>query len=106
MIRDPRCQSNHGGDPAPGPELAPETLGFGAAVQPCRQAGERLDREPATGPRWGAMAQGLQTSLVGTPHPWADGRFADPRGLDDLALGPALVLEVPSLQPSGFFPVR
>jgi hypothetical protein len=38
-------------------------------------------------------------------HPLTDRPFADAEGLGDLALGPALLLETPRLQPSRLFPV-
>ena len=38
-------------------------------------------------------------------HPLTDGPFADAKRLGDLALGPALLREVPGLHPSGFFPI-
>jgi hypothetical protein len=44
-------------------------------------------------------------SAAGAFHPLTDGSFADAEGLGDLALGPALLFEVPGLEPSGFSPV-
>jgi hypothetical protein len=52
------------------------------------------------------MAQGLQTAMAGPRHPVADGALADAEGFGDLARRPALVLELPGLQPPGFFPMR
>ena len=51
------------------------------------------------------MAKRLRASVAGAFHPLADGAFADTEGLGDLALGPTLLLEVPGLEPSGFFPI-
>jgi hypothetical protein len=51
------------------------------------------------------MAQGVGAPLAGALHPLTDGAFADAEGFGDLALGPALLLEAPGLEPSGFFPV-
>ena len=97
MIPDAKFQLHHGGDPATGPELAPEAIGFGAALQIVGQARELFDRQAARGPRGSPMAEGLRTALAGTPHPLADGRFADSHRLGNLALGPPLLLEVPGL---------
>jgi hypothetical protein len=97
MIPDTTFQLHHGGDPATGPELAPEAIGFRAALQIVGQASELFGRQAARGPRWSPMAEGLRTALAGTPHPLADGRFADPHGLGNLALGPPLLLEMPAL---------
>jgi hypothetical protein len=47
----------------------------------------------------------LMGPLAGTFHPLTDGRLADAQCLGHLALRPALLLELPGLQPSAFFPV-
>jgi hypothetical protein len=51
------------------------------------------------------MAQGLRAAFAGAPHPLADRGFADAQGLGDVALGPTVLQEFPSLETSGFFPV-
>ncbi len=51
------------------------------------------------------MPKRLGTPLAGPRHPLTDGPLADPQRLGNLALGPALLLEVPGLEPPGFFPV-
>jgi hypothetical protein len=51
------------------------------------------------------MAKRVRSPVAGAFHPLTDGSFADPEGLGDLALGPALLFEVPGLEPSGFSPV-
>jgi hypothetical protein len=53
----------------------------------------------------GAMPQGVWSLVSGALQPLADRPFADTQGLGDLALGPALFLEVPGLQPACFLPV-
>jgi hypothetical protein len=40
MRGDAKLQVHHGGDPATGPDLPPEAIGFGTAVQPRGQARE------------------------------------------------------------------
>jgi hypothetical protein len=51
------------------------------------------------------MAKRIRSSGAGPFHPLTDGSFAHAAGLGDLALGPALLFEVPGLKPSGFSPV-
>jgi hypothetical protein len=51
------------------------------------------------------VPQRLRAALSGACHPLADGSLADAERLGDLAPGPPLLLEVPGLQPPGFFPV-
>ena len=105
MVRDAEFQTNHGGDPATGPDLAPKAIGFGPSVQQLGQARQLLGDQPAGGPRVGPMPERLGAPVAGPRHPLADGPLADPQGLGDLALSPALLLEVPGLQPSRLFPV-
>jgi hypothetical protein len=105
MVRDAKREANHCGDAAPCPELAPEAIGFGALLQQRREVGALLGGQPGRGTRWRPMAKRFRASVAGTCHPLTDGSFADAEGLGDLALGPALLFEVPGLQPSGFSPV-
>jgi hypothetical protein len=105
MVGNPIFELNHGGDSPTGPELSPKTIGFGPPVQEFGQAGELLGREPARGPGGWTVAQGVRARLASALHPLTDGAFADAEGFGDLALGPALLLEAPGLEPSGFFPV-
>jgi hypothetical protein len=96
-IRDAKLQTNHGGDASARPELPSEAVGFGALVQHSGQAGKLLVGQPARGPRWWPAPEGLRAPLPGSRHPLADGRFADTQGCGDLALEPALLLELPGL---------
>ncbi len=105
MVGNPIFELNHRGNPPPGPELAPKAIGCGPPVQEFGQAGELCGREPPRGPgRW-TVAQGVGPLLAGACHPLTDSAFADAERFGDLALGPALLLETPGLEPSGFFPV-
>jgi hypothetical protein len=105
MVRDATREADHRGDAAPGPELAPEAIGFGASLQQRREVGAWLGGQPGRG-TWGRpMAQRVRASVAGAFHPLTDSPFADAEGLGDLALGPALLFEVPGLEPSGFSPV-
>jgi hypothetical protein len=97
MVGDAECHPNHGRDPAAGPELSPEAVRCGASVQEFGQLGELLGRQPPRGSRGRTMAQSLRAALAGACHPLADGPFADAQGVGNLALRPALVLEVPGL---------
>jgi hypothetical protein len=51
------------------------------------------------------MSKRLCSTGASACDPLADRPFADTQGLGDLALGPALLLKPPGLQPSGFFPI-
>jgi hypothetical protein len=104
MVGDAKCQPNHRRNTPTGPALPPKAIGLGPSVQEVGQAGQLLGREPAWGPRWRSVAEGLQPSCPGALHPLADGGFAAPQRFGDLALGPAFVLELPGLEPSGFLP--
>ena len=105
MVGNPIFELNHGGEPPTGPELSPKAIGFGPPLQERGQAGERRGREPARGPGRLMVAQGVGALLGGAPHAPTDGAVADAEGFGDLALGPALLLEAPSVEPSGCFPV-
>jgi hypothetical protein len=105
MIGDAKLQVHHGGDPATGPDLPPEAIGFGAAVQQRGQARELVGGQSARSARGWPMAQGLGTAVACAPHPLADRSFADAQGLGNLALRPAFLLMLPGLEPSRFFPV-
>jgi hypothetical protein len=43
------------------------------------------------------MDKGLGASLASSCQPWADGSFGDAQRLGNLALRPAVVLELPGL---------
>jgi hypothetical protein len=85
MSAGSRRQCGRGSRAVPGSQL------FGG--EPARSAG-----------RW-TGSERLRSPLPGTRHPLTDGPLADAQGLGNLVLGPALLLEVPGLQASGFFPV-
>jgi hypothetical protein len=51
------------------------------------------------------MAKRFRASVTSAFHPLTDSSFADAEGLGDLALGPALLFEMPGLESSGFSPV-
>jgi hypothetical protein len=51
------------------------------------------------------MAEGIGSPLTGARHPLTDGPLANTQRLSNPALRPALLLEAPGLEPSGFFPV-
>jgi hypothetical protein len=105
MIGNAKLQAHHGSDPATGPHLAPEAIGLGAAVQQRGQTRQLVGGQPPGRARGRLMAQGRRAAFAGAPHPLADRGFADAQGLGNLALRPALLPELPGLEPSGFFPV-
>jgi hypothetical protein len=105
MVHDAKFQANHRGNAAPGPEFSPKAVSDWPPPQEVGQAGEWRGGQPMRGAEWGAMPQYVGAGCAGTRPPWADGAFADAERLGHLALGPALLLEAPGLQPSSFFPV-
>jgi hypothetical protein len=105
VVGDTKFETNHGGHPAACPHSAPEAIGFGALLQQRREVGALLVGQPGRGTRRWPMAKRFRSSVAGMFHPLTDGSFADAEGLGNLALGPALLLEVPGLEPSGFSPV-
>jgi hypothetical protein len=105
VIGDTKLRSNNGRNPATGPPLPPEAVGFGAMLQQGRQAGELRIGQPAAGPRGWSMAEGVRAPLSATLHPLVDRAFADPQRRRDLAWRPTLLFEVPGLQTSSFLPV-
>ena len=106
MVGNTEFEANDGRHACPGPDLSPEAIHFGPKLQEGGQAGELCVGQPAWSTRGWAMPEGLQTAIAGTCHPLADGSLADAYGFGDLALRPALVLELPGLEPPGFFPIR
>ena len=105
MVGDAKLQANDCGDPATGPHPAAEAVGFGPMLQHFGQTGQLRRRQAPRGARGWAMPERLWPALAGTLYPLTDSGFADGHRLGDGALGPALLLELPSLEPSGFFPV-
>ena len=64
-------------------------------------AGESLGGRPGTGPG----PQGLRAAVAGAGEPTADGHLGDAQGLGDVALRPALLLQVQRPQPPPLAPV-
>jgi hypothetical protein len=86
LVGDAECHSNHGGDSAPGPQLAPEAIGFGAWLQQGRQLGELCGAQsPRSARRW-TVSERLQAPGAGVLHPLADSSLADAQGIGALAL--------------------
>jgi hypothetical protein len=105
MVGHAEGQLHHGGNPAAGPARPPGAAGFGTAGQQRRQLGQLIVGQPSgRAGRWTGSAC-LRSPLPGPRHPLADRPRADAQRLGNLALGPALLLEVPSLEPAGVFPV-
>jgi hypothetical protein len=104
MIGDAKLQLNHGGDAATGPDLPPEARRFGPTVQQLGQPSELLGRQPPGGTRGWLVPEGVRSALAAALHPLADRGFADTHGRGDVALGSALLLELPELEPSRFLP--
>ena len=104
MRGDTTCQADDGGDSTAGPQFSAKAVGGGALMQQGGQAGQLLGRQPPRGPRWWPTPERLGTDGAGPCHPLTDRALADPQRRGKLALRPALLLEVPGLESSGFFP--
>jgi hypothetical protein len=105
MVGDAKLQANDRGDPSAGPDLAPKAVGFGPMVQEFWQTDQLAGGQPARSTGAGAAPEGLRTLLASPRSPLADGPFAGAQGFGNLALGPALLHEVPGLKSSGFLPI-
>jgi hypothetical protein len=106
MIGDPKLQANHRRNAVAGPQVSPKAVGSGTTAQQVGQTRQLVGGQPPRCPWRGTAPQGLGASLVGTLHPLADRPFTNAQRFGNLALGPAFLLETPSLEPSGFFPGR
>ena len=105
VVGDAELQPQDGGDAAPRPHLATETISLGTPVQEGGKTGELpAGQSPGRASR-GAMPQCLWAAVAATFYPLAHGRLADAQRRGNLALRSALLLEVPSLESSSFFPV-
>jgi hypothetical protein len=106
MIGNTKLQTDHRRNAGAGPQVAPKAVGRRTTTQQLGQTRQLFGRQSPRGAWWRATLQGLGASLTGTRHPLADRPFADAEGFGDLALRPALLFELPSLEASGFFPGR
>ena len=104
VVQDAKRHPYHRGHALAGPHLAAEAIGLRAAVQQLGHTGQLLGSQAAGGARRWLMAQRLRAAHAGSRHPLADRGGADPQGLGNLALRPALLFEVPGLQAACFFP--
>lgn len=105
MVGDAKLQAHDDGNPTTGPHVSPKSIGGRATLEEFGQASELLACQVACRARWRAMPEGLGALVAGTPHPLTDGPFADAKRLGDAALSPPVLLEMPGLKPSGFFPI-
>jgi hypothetical protein len=94
VIEPAKLDTDHLGHALPGPHLAAEAIGLGATVQQAGQTGQLVGSQPAGCARRWLMAQRLWTTHAGSLHPLADRGGADPQGLGNLALRPALLFKV------------
>jgi hypothetical protein len=104
MVGDAEFQADDGRAPGASPELSAEAIGSGTSMQQLGQADELRARQPPRGAGWRSTPERRGPGGAGPCHPLTDRALADPQSLGNLALTPALLLEVPGLEPSGFFP--
>jgi hypothetical protein len=98
-------QAKDHGDSAPRPHVATETISPGTPVQEVGKTGKLFGSQSPGRASRRAMPQRLWAAIAATFHPLAHGRLADAQRRGNLALRPALLLEVPGLEPPRFFPV-
>jgi hypothetical protein len=99
------CHLQDSGETAAGPDLPPAARRLGPTAPERGQTGQLVGREAAGSPRVGPLPQRLWAPIAAARHPLADRALADAQGTGDLPRGPALLVEGPGWQPSGFFPV-
>jgi hypothetical protein len=105
MVGDATLEANDRGNPAAGPHVSTEAIGFGPTLQSRGPAGQLFDGSPAGGPRAWSVPQAVRSYGVGPRHPLAESPLADAQGCGHLSLGPALLAEVPGVQSSDVFPI-
>jgi hypothetical protein len=105
VIGTTKFQTDDGSDPTAGPEFSAKAVGGWTAMQQLGQAGELLGRQPPRSPGWRPTPESLGTNVAGPCHLLTDRALADPQSLGNLPLRPALLLEGPGLESSGFVPV-
>ena len=98
-------QAKDRGDSAPRPHVATETIGLGPPVQEVGKTGQLFGSQAPGRASRRARPQRLWAAIAATFHPLAHSRLTDAQRRGNLALRPALLLEVPGLEPSRFFPV-
>jgi hypothetical protein len=64
MVGHAEGQLDHGGNPAAGPQLSPEAIGFGTAAQQCRQLGQLIGAQPSGHAGWWTGSECLRSNLV------------------------------------------
>jgi hypothetical protein len=74
VVGDATLQPNDRGDPSAGPDLCSKAIGFGAAVQECRQAVQLRGSQATWGTGWRSVTERLRTALAGACQPLADTR--------------------------------
>jgi hypothetical protein len=98
-------RANDDGDPPTGPQVSLKPIRGRATREEFGQAGEWLACQAAGSPKRRVMPEHIGPLLAGTEHPLTDSPFADANRLGNPTLSPPLLLEVPGLKPSGFFPI-
>jgi hypothetical protein len=104
MVGDAELQANYYGDPTTSPHVSPKPIGGRATLEEFGQAGELRACQEACSTRRRVMPERIGPLVAGAAHPLTDGALADAKRLGNPALSPSLLLEVPGLTPSGFFP--
>lgn len=77
MVGHATLQVNHRGNPAAGPDLPAEAIGFGASVPKVGQTSQLCGGSAAGNPRMGAMPQGFRSPVASALQPLADRSFAE-----------------------------
>src|SRR5262245_32147357 len=97
--------ANQLGDAARGPHVPAKAKSFGPLREQCGQLNKLLRRQSRQWAWPWAVAQSGRTSRASAADPLADRTFGDPQRCRNVALLPALFLELPGAESSLFPPI-
>ncbi len=104
VVADRELALDDDGHPLGGPEIAPEAVSLGAFGQESRDLGTLLGAQTRLGTRGGSRTQRLDSPLSGSLEPLADCSLGHAKSCGDVALLPALLLQLPGAPPTPFEP--
>lgn len=106
-VRDVELLTDHPGDPATGPDVAPEAVSLGAMPEEIRDQTDLLGGQPGgDAPMVEMRGEGFTPTPPSRSQPSADATLACPESGGDVVLSPSLLMEFPRPQSPPFRPVR
>jgi hypothetical protein len=106
MVRDAEFLLDDLGNAGAGPHLAAKPVGLRPMPKELRDETLLSRREFGRVARRGPGQQGLRPAVAGAAEPTADGDLGGAQGLGDVALTPALLLELVAVHQCRVFGVR